>query len=166
MKGSSGKLMVKEMKAAGISLVVYLPDAGLGDIYFLTKDDPYFHVVPVTNEGEGVCIVAGAWLAGKRAIMVMENSGLRVACEPLSQLSMNHSTPALLLMSYRGDIGDGNWFMVSHSVVTEPLLETLRIPYRIINKEEDIEGILQQAIRTMNSSNNHVAVIVGGGLLW
>ena len=90
MKGSSGKVMVKEMKAAGISLVVYLPDTGLGDIYSLTKDDPDFQLVPATNEGEGVCIAASAGLVGKRAIMVMENSGLRVACEPLSRLSMNH----------------------------------------------------------------------------
>ncbi len=166
MKGSSSKLMVKEMKAAGINFVVYLPDTGLGDIYYLIKDDPDFQIVPATNEGEGVCIAAGAWLAGKKSIMIMENSGLRVACEALSQLSMNHSIPVPLLMSYRGDIGDGNWFMISHGVVTEPLLKALRIPYRIINKEEEIEGVLQQATRTTNSSQNHVAVIVGGGLLW
>jgi sulfopyruvate decarboxylase subunit alpha len=166
MKGDTAKAMVKEMKAAGISIVVSLPDTGVGDIYSLTKDDPDLQLIPATNEGEGVCIAAGAWLAGKKTIMVMENSGLRVSCEALSQLSMNHSIPVLLLMSYRGDIGDGNWFMTSHGVVTEPLLKTLRIPYRIINKEEEIDGVLQQALRTMNASQNHVAVLVGGGLIW
>jgi hypothetical protein len=46
------------------------------------------------------------------------------------------------------------------------MLEALRIPYRILEKEEDIEGSLQRAIRTMGATKNHVAIIIGGGLLW
>lgn len=166
MKENAAKLMVKEMKAAGITFLTCLPDSGLKQIYFLCKDDPYFQFVPVTNEGEGVAIAAGAWLGGKKALMFMENSGLRVASEALARLSIGIDIPVLLLMSYRGSIGDGNWWAETQGVVMEPMLKALRIPYRIIDREEDIEGSLQRAVKSIYSSKHHVAVIIGGGLLW
>ena len=166
MKESAAKLLVKEMKTAGIRLVTCLPDGGLKQLYFLCQNDPDFEFVPVTNEGEGVAIAAGAWLGGKRSLMFMENSGLRVASEALARLNVGIDIPVLLLMSYRGSIGDGNWWAETHGVVMEPMLKALRIPYRILEKEEDIEGSLQRAIRTMGATKNHVAIIIGGGLLW
>ena len=166
MKESAAKLMVKEMKSAGIKLITCLPDGGLKELYFLCQDDPDFEFVPVTNEGEGAAIAAGAWLGGKRALMFMENSGIRVASEILSRLNIGLDIPVLLLMSYRGSIGEGNWWGETHGVMMEPMLKTLRIPYMIIEKEEDIEGSVRRAINTMDSSKNHVAIVIGGGLLW
>ncbi len=166
MKEDAAKLLVKEMKAAGITFVTCLPDSELKQIYFLCKDDPYFQFVPVTNEGEGVAIAAGAWLGGKRALMFMENSGLRVASEALARLSTGIDTPVLILMSHRGSIGDGNWWAETHGVVMEPMLKALRIPYLILEKNEDIKGSLQRAVKTIYSSKHHVAIIIGGGLLW
>ena len=166
MKESSAKLLVKEMKDAGINFVVQLPDTGLREVYSLVKDDPAFQFVPITNEGEGAGIAAGAWFGGKRAILCMENSGLRVASETLARLGINAGIPVLLLMSYRGSIGDGNWWAINHGVVMEPLLKALRIPYCIIDNDEAIEGSLQRALRTLDASKYHVAVVVSGGILW
>lgn len=166
MKEGAAKLLVKEMKDAGINLVAYLPDGGFREAYPLIMQDPSFHVVPVTNEGEGVAVVAGAWLGGKKSVMMMENSGLRVASEALARYGIHIGIPALLLMSYRGCMGDGNWWAINHGVVMEPMLNALRIPYFIIEKEEEIEGSIQRALKTMNASLNHAAVIMGGGILW
>jgi sulfopyruvate decarboxylase subunit alpha len=166
MKESAAKLLVKEMKSAGIKLLTCLPDGGLKQLYFMCKDDPDFQFVPVTNEGEGVAIAAGAWLGGLRALMFMENSGIRVASEVLSRLSVGIDIPVLLLMSYRGSIGEGNWWGENHGVFMEPMLKALRIPYMIIEREEDIDGVIHRAIKTMESSKHHVAIVIGGGLLW
>ena len=166
MQESSARLLVKEMKAAGITVVACLPDTVFSEVYFLIKEDPYFQFMPVTNEGEGVSIAAGAWLGGKKSLMVMENSGLRMAAEALSLLGINFGIPVLLLMSYRGCIGDGNWWAIDHGLVMEPILKSLRIPYSIIDSEQAIDGSLQRAIRTLNASKNHVAVVISGGALW
>lgn len=158
--------MLKEMKAAGINFVATLPDSGLGALYWLCKGDPAFQFVPVQNEGEGVAVVAGAWLGGKRSIMFMEASGLRVASEALARLGLGGGYPALIMISYRGSIGDGNWWAVGQGVVLEPLLKALRIQYCIINKDEEIEGSVQRALRTIDASKHHVAIVMGGGTLW
>lgn len=166
MKESSAKLLVEEMKAAGIKLVVCLPDSWLKELDALLRADPYFEFVGVTNELEGVSIAAGAWLGGKRAIVVMENSGVRVASEALARISLGLEIPVLMLMSYRGYIGDGNWWAVGHAITMEPMLQVLRIPYCIIDREEGIKGSLQRAVSTMDASKNHVAIIVSGGTIW
>jgi sulfopyruvate decarboxylase subunit alpha len=165
MKESAAKLLVKEMKAAGINYVFCLPDSGFREVYFLIKDDPYFNFVPVTNEGEGVAIASGVWIGGKKSIMLMEASGLRVASEALARL-MSFGIPVLIMLSYRGSIGDGNWWAINQGVVLEPMLQALRIPYCIIENDEAIDGVLQRARKTLNASQQHVAIIMSGGTLW
>jgi sulfopyruvate decarboxylase subunit alpha len=166
MKESAAKLLIKEMKAAGIDFVSQLPDSGLAQIYFLCRDDPDFEFVQVTNEGEGVAVAAGAWLVGKKSIACMEASGLRVAGEALARLGIGLGVPVLLLISYRGSIGDGNWWAVNQGIVLEPMLKALCIPYTVIEKEEDIEGSIQRALKTTAASKNHVAIVMSGGTMW
>ncbi len=166
MKESSARLLVEEMKTAGINFVVCMPDSGLREVYSLTSNDSSFQCVTVPNEAEGVSIAAGAWLGTKKPVMLMENSGLRVASEALAQLGIARGIPVLLIMSYRGSLGDRFWWSVNIGTVMEPMLNSLRIPYRIVDKEEDIPGSIQQALRTLEASLNHVAVIMSGGTLW
>ena len=165
MKESAAKLLIKEMKAAGINYVFCLPDSGFREVYFLIKDDPYFNFVPVTNEGEGVAIASGVWTGGEKSVMLMEASGLRVASEALARL-MSFGIPVLIMVSYRGSIGDGNWWAINQGVVLEPLLQALRIPYTIVENNEAIDGVLQRSLKTLNASQQHVAVVMSGGTLW
>jgi sulfopyruvate decarboxylase subunit alpha len=69
------------------------------------SDDINFRFIPVSNEGVGFALCAGAWLAGRKSVLVMENSGLRVAAEAISRLSIGAGISVFFLMSYRGDIG-------------------------------------------------------------
>ncbi|MBI2370711.1 MAG: sulfopyruvate decarboxylase [Deltaproteobacteria bacterium] len=166
MKKAVAELFVKEMKAAGIEFVCGLPDTGLYELFRLVREDPDFTFIPVTNEGEGVGICAGAWLGGKKAIMLMENSGLRVASEALARLGISFGIPALLLMSYRGEPGDGNWWAVNHGVVMEPLLKALRIPYVVLRRPEEVDGAIRRAFRSMEASKYHFALVASGEALW
>lgn len=166
MKESSARLLVEEMKAAGINFIVCMPDSGFREVYFLTSNDSDFQFISVPNEAEGVSIAAGAWLGGKKSVMLMENSGLRVASEALATLGIARGIPVLLLISYRGSLGDRFWWSVNMGTVTEPMLNALRIPYYIVAKEEDIQGSIQRALKTLEASLNHVAVIMSGGTLW
>ena len=69
------------LKAAGIDFVSGLPDGWQRNLHELIADDPDFRYVPVCNEGVGFSVCAGAWLGGRKPVLIMENSGLRVAAE-------------------------------------------------------------------------------------
>jgi sulfopyruvate decarboxylase subunit alpha len=159
MKPSCAKSVVQGLKQAGVNLAAVVPDSWLYEVYKLLGEDDNFRVVPVTNEGEGVALCAGAWLGGKKAVMLMENSGLRVACEALGRLQ---GMPVMLFMSYRGDLGDGNWWAVGMGKTTKPILEALGIPYAVVDKEEGIVKAVERAYKTLAASRSHVAVLFTG----
>ena len=128
MKESSAKIVVEGLKEAGIDHIVCLPESMLVPIYSMLREDPFFKFIFVTNEGEGASICGGLWLGGKKAVLIMENSGLRMACEALARLGMTNSIPVLMIMCPRGEIGEVNWWGIPHTLTMEPVLKALRIP--------------------------------------
>ncbi len=159
MRPSSASLVVEALKENEIRLITVLPDSWMFEVYELVAKDPYFKVIPVTHEGEGVCICAGAWCGGQRAAIIMENSGLRSATEALGRL---YCFPVLLLMSYRGDLGDRAYFGRHIGHTTEPLLQVLGIPYLTVRKEGEIESALRDATQTLDTALGPVALLFSG----
>ena len=94
------------IKEAGINFVAGLPDGWQRDLHELIQADNDIQYVPVCNEGAGFSICGGAWLGGRKTALLMENSGLRVATEYIARISLQSGIPVVLLMSYRGDLGD------------------------------------------------------------
>src|SRR6516162_5934673 len=105
MQASAVEQVIAGLKAAGVSVVCYLPDSLLKELYPALDKDPALRTIRVTNEGEGAAICGGIWLSGKRSALVMENSGLRAAIEPLARMGMGAGIPVVMIMSYRGDLG-------------------------------------------------------------
>lgn len=166
MKDEIAQSLLAEIKAAGIELVVSVPDSIFRPLYFLIREDPDIELLTVGNEGAGACICGGAWLGGRRPLLLMENSGLRVASEFLARLGMSFGIPVLIAMSHRGTMGDGNWWAINHGVTMEPVLRALRIPSVHLSCPEDIPGSFRKARKTQQASLFPVAVVVSGELLW
>jgi phosphonopyruvate decarboxylase len=61
--------------------------------------------VPATSEGEALAICAGAWLAGRRAVTMCQNSGLGNLVNPLTSLCQPYRIPVLLVCTWRGQPG-------------------------------------------------------------
>jgi sulfopyruvate decarboxylase subunit alpha len=159
MQARLAQLVLKGLKQARVRVVTALPDTLLKGVYDAVARDPDFRYVPVTNEGEGAAIAAGAWAAGQRAVLVMENSGLRVASEMLARLGFTHEIPVPMLMGYRGDVGEGIYWGVNHGITMEPMLNALRIPYLMVEREELIvSSIVRSVIHAVNSQH-HCAVV-------
>lgn len=66
---------------------------------------PDISYLGATNEGEAVALAAGAWLAGAKPVVLLQNSGLGNAFNPLVSLSQPYRIPLLLIMSWRGAMG-------------------------------------------------------------
>ena len=153
--------IISALNEAGVSFACYVPDSWLADVERRLHEEPGFTVVPVVNEGEGVAMCAGAWLGGKRSVMLMENSGVRMACEELARLGLNNGVPVFMLMPYRGDIGDWPTWAPPHGWTMEPVLQALRVQYRIIRRLDEIRPAIVGAPRTQSAGRTHVAVIFG-----
>lgn len=157
--------VIRGLKKAGVSIACYLPDSLFKPLYPVLDADPDIRTIPVTNEGEGAAICGGVFLSGKRAVLVMENSGLRASVEPLARMGLGAGIPVVMLMSYRGELGENNWWAVPHGITMEPVLQALRVPYAIVREEAAIERAIEDAYASAYASYYHTAVVLGGGLV-
>ncbi|MDT8331587.1 phosphonopyruvate decarboxylase [Roseomonas gilardii] len=66
---------------------------------------PGLAYVGAASEGEAVAIAAGAWLAGRRTVVMCQNSGLGNAVNPLTSLNHPFRIPTLFVTTWRGEPG-------------------------------------------------------------
>jgi sulfopyruvate decarboxylase subunit alpha len=156
------ELMLEGLLEAGVSLVTAIPESLLRGAYHLLDKTDRLKYVKVANEAEMPGICAGAYLAGSRAVMIMENSGLRQACEPLARLSFAHHVPMVLFMSHRGALGEKNWWGHNHAQTMQPILEALRFPYWYVTVLDEIKPHIARAWDHADSSQWPVTLIFSG----
>src|SRR6266404_6642682 len=161
MKETVANEVVEGLKDAGVKFASFLPDSWLKPIYYRLSQDPHFLTIPVSNEGVGVGPCCGAWLGGMKAVMLMENTGVRMACDQLARLGISVGLPCFMIIPYRGDIGDKLTYAVAHGQTMLPVLDALRIPYLIVRDEGQIRQGIRRCLTTLSDTNYHVALIMG-----
>jgi sulfopyruvate decarboxylase subunit alpha len=156
------RVFLDGLREAEVSLVAALPESLLGSVFRLLRQQNEIRYVQVTNEAEAPGICAGAYLSGKKAVMIMENSGLRQACEPIARLAFKHHIPIVMIMSFRGELGERNWWGHNHAQTMEPVLDALRIPYRFVREIPEIKSSIKRALVHADSSQWPVALAFTG----
>ena len=164
MRADAVEAVLSGLKKAGVSIATYLPDSLLKELYPALDADPDIRTIPVTN-GEGAARAGGVFLSGKRAVVVREKSGLREATEHLARLGLGAGIPVVMIMSYRGEMGENNWWAIPHGITMEPLLQALRTPYTIVRSVEEIETAIVRAYDTAYASYHHTAIVLAGDLV-
>jgi sulfopyruvate decarboxylase TPP-binding subunit len=66
----------------------------------------------------------------------------------------------LLLSTYRGGLGDQEWYSTHTGAVLPQLLETLRIPSKVVARADEMADIFIDARRTMSSSLHPVSIVM------
>ncbi len=154
------------LKEAGIDFVSGLPDGWQRPLHESIETDGAINYVPVCNEGVGFSVCAGAWLGGRKSALIMENSGLRVAAESISRIALGTGIPVLLLLSFRGDVGETEHWGIPHGIVVEPLLKALRIPYLVAREPDVLRSHIVRAQLTSEAQLHPAAVLISGSCVW
>ncbi len=107
--------------------------------------------VAAVNEGDAVAIASGAVLGGKKAMVLMQNSGLANALSPLTSLNYIFKIPVLGFVSLRGETGleDEPQHELT-GVTTEEMLTTARV------ETDYLSTNLKKARRQLEQANDHI----------
>jgi len=128
-------------------------------------DDPEMSYLSAANEGDAVAAATGAALAGRRAVAMMQNSGLGNAVSPLSSLNWVFRIPVLLIVTLRGEPGLQD--EPQHELmgqITGRILDELQIPWDWFPRDADsVEGALMVANWHMDRSGLPYAFIMKKG---
>lgn len=96
--------------------------------------------VPAPNEGAALAVAAGAVMAGRRAYVMLQNSGLGNLVNPLTSLVMTYQLPVLTFVSLRG-WPDPATDEPQHEVMgpaTHSLLDALGVPHYTLRASDDL----------------------------
>lgn len=153
-------------RAAGFGLWTGVPCSYLTSFIDEVIADPDTVYLPATNEGDGIAIAAGARLGGRPAVVMMQNSGLGNAVNPLSSLCDTLQIPLLLIVTLRGD-PDGPPDEPQHARmgrITTALLDLLGIVWEWFPRDEaDVEPCLARATAHMRETRRPYALVMKKG---
>lgn len=91
--------------------------------------------INVPNEGDAIGLATGAYLGGKKSIVMFQNSGLGNAINPLTSLSTVFQCPFIGLVSLRGDPDEDKLDEPQHQLmgsITTKILDTIGIPWQYL----------------------------------
>lgn len=129
----------EELADRGFTLATGVPCSYFsGPIEVLGREQGRY--VPAANEGGALAIAAGAALAGARAYVMLQNSGLGNLVNPLTSLVLTYQIPILAFVSLRGwpdPAGDEPQHQVM-GPATAPLLDILGVPHQFLRAGEDL----------------------------
>src|SRR4029453_3112162 len=91
-----------EAGRAGFDFYTGVPCSFLTPLINGALSPPGLPYVAGASEGEAVAVAAGAWLAGRRTVVMCQNSGLGTAVNPLTSLNAPFRIPTLLITTWRG----------------------------------------------------------------
>jgi sulfopyruvate decarboxylase alpha subunit len=153
-----------QFRRIGIRQVGYVPDAGHSRLIELCVHDPDIQDVVLTTEEEGVGLVAGAWLGGQRAALLMQSSGVG-NCINMFSLLKNCGFPCLVLVTMRGEFGEFNPWQVPMGSITEDSLKLAGfLTYRIDNAT-DVDDIVGAGADMAFSGDLSVAILLSQRLI-
>lgn len=138
------KMFGEELKKMGFRFFSGVPCSFLKNlINYAINDCDY---VAATNEGEAVAIAAGAYLAGEKPVVLMQNSGLTNAVSPLVSLNYPFRIPVLGFVSLRGEPGIPD--EPQHELmgrITTQMLDLMEIKWEYLST--DFEQAKNQLVR-------------------
>lgn len=156
---------VAALKGAGFDFFCGVPCSLLKGLVSLLDHDESAHYISATREDSALGMAAGAYLGGKRPMVLMQNSGLGVSVNALASLHTMYDLPALLVISWRGEGGNDAPEHILMGEIMLPILDLMRIPHRVVVKDEPMAKQLAWARETMDATKKPVALIVPGGVL-
>jgi sulfopyruvate decarboxylase subunit alpha len=134
-------VILEHLKRAGINLVASLPDQWLGGLIRQCESDPSITHIKLAREDDGVGICAGAFLGGRKAALICQNSGLLVSANALAGIAFHHQIPLLVLAAYRGDFDDNQYYQMYKGRVCEPVLDAMGLPHHVIDGPDELSLI-------------------------
>lgn len=152
------------LKKHGFNFFAGVPCSILKDIINCLQVDPDVPYVSATREGEAIGIATGAFLGGKKPVVLMQNSGFGNSIGALTSLPLLYKIPMLLLISWRGYQGKDapEHFIMGKKTIK--LLKDVGIPTQILSKKKT-EKAISTAVNVMEEQQVPVAIIIRKGVI-
>jgi sulfopyruvate decarboxylase subunit alpha len=147
------------LRTTGLDFFVSVPCKLLANLIAKLEEDPSIIYTPVTREEEGVGIACGAYLAGRRPAVVMQNSGFGNSVNAILSLLNYYRIPVVFVVSHRGSAGEPIEAQRMMGGVTADLLKVVGVEYLNI-AEPKLLPLVQPAIEEARRESRSLAILL------
>ncbi|MDQ3776219.1 MAG: phosphonopyruvate decarboxylase [Pseudomonadota bacterium] len=156
---------VEAARSRGIEWYAGVPCSFLTPFINYVINDERLTYISSANEGDAVATAAGAVIGGRRAALMIQNSGLGNAVSPLTSLTHVFRIPLLLICTHRGAPGVKD--EPQHQLmgrITGRMFDTMELPWESFPTEPHaIAPVLERAARHMARERRPYGLVMQKG---
>src|SRR5688572_1704741 len=154
----------RELSAAGVRVVGYVPDAGHKRLIELCRADKKMRAVVLSTEEEGIGLAAGAWLGVQKSALLMQSSDVGNIIDVLGMVR-ECRFPLVTLITMRGEQGEFNPWQVPMGQAVRPVLEAMGSVVQYAETAQQVAPVVNAALRLAYASYASVAVLISQRLI-
>ncbi len=158
-----GGSIIREIKASGIDYVISVPDitTSEGLLRPLARETKP-RLIRVCKEDEGIGICAGLAYTGKRALLLIQHTGLLDSINAVRGVAVEYALPICMMVGLlEKEPGVPPRQSKRYGVrIVEPILEAMGIPYHEIEADADLAKV-RPAIDDAYAGSHPVVMLIG-----
>ena len=152
------------LRGQEIDLVCHVPDAGHARLIEMCETDNRIDAITCTSEEEGIHMLSGAWLGGRKGAMLLQSSGVG---NIINALAMPNTCriPILVIVTMRGEYGEFNPWQVPMGQGTPGCLEEMGMRLHRVETPEQVAPAVENMARLAFDSQQMCGVLLSQKLL-
>lgn len=147
------------LKAAGVEIIAYVPDAGHSRTIEHAINDLDMEAIVLTTEEEGVALASGAWLGGKKVAVLMQSSGVG-NCTNMLGLVQSCQFPFLALVTMRGEWKEFNPWQEPMGKAVPTVFEAMGVEVRRVEQPDEVTRVINDAASYAFTHEKAVAILL------
>ncbi|MFX0125812.1 MAG: sulfopyruvate decarboxylase subunit alpha [Candidatus Hodarchaeota archaeon] len=152
------------LHGAGVDVVLTNPCARIKEFLKLLEQQSDFDVIQLPREELGIGIAGGAFLAGKKPILLIQSTGLGNLLNSLASLTLTYQFPLLIFCSWRGVIDEPIEAQKRFGKALPGIFQALKVSIHLIEKQSDIT-IIEEVLKVSYAKRN-VHIFLLSPRLW
>ena len=159
----TGRNIVREIQASGVEFVVSVPDITTSEgLLRPLAQMKAPRLIRVCKEDEGIGICAGLAYTGKRALLLIQQTGMLDSINAIRGVAVEYSLPVCMMVGLlEKEPGVPPLKSKRYGVrIVEPILDAMGIAYHEIEEDADV-GKIRPAIDAAYAGSRPVVLLIG-----
>ncbi len=159
----NAKRFSADLKSHGYNFFTGVPCSLLGALLENIAGDKTMPYYPAVREDAAFGLAAGAYMAGKKPAVLIQNSGLGYSLNVLTSLNLIYKIPILAVVTWRGHGPDAPEHIVMGASCLK-IMEDVGIPVAAPDGAVDLSNALRQAVHVTNVQKKPFALFIKRGI--
>lgn len=159
----SGRSIIDAVKSARVEFIASVPDITTSNgLLWPISRDPGLKLIRLCKEDEGISVCAGLSYCDKRAILLMQQTGLMDSLNALRAMGVDYGLPICMMVGLLGKEPELHPSKSrSYGVrVIMPVLEAMGITHHLIQEPGEVD-VIRPAIESAYQSSRPVCLLIG-----